>query len=355
MPFVNLADIPLVDPEWVIPNWVPRGQTSAISGDPNAGKTNLIIKFCTMVIDGGIMPDGSIIEAGGVVLYFDGENGIYSMRRRTDLHGLKNHPSFHLHTLEGVGTGFDHLNILKQLPVFRRMVDEIKPDWVIIDPLVAYHEEDEIKATSMRRLGVAMMSLAHHGNCGLTFVQHPSKDKNAKGMFRMRGSLDLSAAPRAQLEVVWADEENKIRQLVAHKVNDAISTPDPLTFTIIPKRGVTFMEELQPPDESLPSKRKTEMWLITTLQEGPLPSREIQERAITEGIAWKAIQRAAKALKVEVRNSGRGTPWMYHLPPHLLMPTTNTIYSNTDQPLGLLSESEAEPPESSQNPTTSEQ
>jgi hypothetical protein len=58
-------------------------------------------------------------------------------------------------------------------------------------------------------------------------------------------------------------------------------------------------------------------WLRLALSSGPMPAREIRQRAATAGLAWRSMQRSAKVLRVVYvrRDFGPTTHTTWALPP----------------------------------------
>ena len=52
---------------WLWPGWLARGKTHILAGPPGTGKTNLALAMTAAITRGGIMPDGSKVEAKTVV------------------------------------------------------------------------------------------------------------------------------------------------------------------------------------------------------------------------------------------------------------------------------------------------
>jgi len=297
----------------VIPEWIPRRKLSVVGGEGSAGKTQLLCGLAVRVIDGGRMPNGSILEPGGRVLYFDAENGDDSIRGKLRLNGLKNFKNFGYHSMMTPSGEFDHLDLTKHTPLWRRIVDGFQPDWVIVDPLVAFHDKKEIDPVQMRAVANTQLAIAYKHNCAWTFIQHPNKDREAKGVYKFRGSGDIVWAVRAAMEVSWDEESGTTRKVAMLKDNDSINPPDPLYFTIDPTKGIVFLEESIPIDSDSPGQRgKAVLFLQAVLHDTPRTSNELQSLAYQEKLAWRTVRRAAKDMGIEVKKAG--TRWVYILP-----------------------------------------
>jgi len=58
-------------------------------------------------------------------------------------------------------------------------------------------------------------------------------------------------------------------------------------------------------------------WLQDTLADGPIPAEDVSDRAKTDGISEKTLQRASKAMKVQKTKLGMEGPWSWSLPPKM--------------------------------------
>lgn len=85
--------------------------------------------------------------------------------------------------------------------------------------------------------------------------------------------------------------------------------PEPVT--------ITADEAMAPTDA--PEERSelddAKRFLLALLEDGPVPSRQIQADAQGAGHAWRTIRRAQAALHVEARKTGIKGPWVWELPP----------------------------------------
>ena len=321
MPVYRFSDITDIESDWIWPNWLPRGTVSSITGDPGIGKTQVLLTVAKIVALGGEFPDGHICEPG-IVLIFDGENGLQEEKRRLKNMGVtesddgsSNIYIFSPFRAEGQP---EWLNFVKHTQSLEKIVAEVKPDWVIVDPLVAFHEQKEISAPDMRKLTNIQMWLAQRYNCAWTFLQHPSKDREAKGMWRMRASGDLIAGPRIQWSVNVKNASEDLLVFQVDKINNA-PFPDSLLFRIDEMGVVHWTGETVPHSkvETRSQRDKTAAWLTTTIREtGKISSKDLQDAAYKAGISWMSIRRLCPVIGIKPRKA-QGEQyghWYYELP-----------------------------------------
>jgi putative DNA primase/helicase len=56
-------------------------------------------------------------------------------------------------------------------------------------------------------------------------------------------------------------------------------------------------------------------FLAAELEDGPVPTKELQQRARDAGIAWRTLERAKSKMGVEARRSGAAWEWLISSPP----------------------------------------
>src|SRR5262245_55558964 len=64
----KLDDVNVKGVSWHWPNWTPLGKLSILDGDPDLGKSTLLLDLAARTSRDGIMPDGSQGVCGDVVI-----------------------------------------------------------------------------------------------------------------------------------------------------------------------------------------------------------------------------------------------------------------------------------------------
>ncbi len=304
----DLRNVELKPVSWLWPGWIPREELSLVTGDPDAGKTYALLDIAAALTKGSPFPDG-VESTACRVLYLDGDNGEGELKRR----------------LEAMGCGFQNFRLFSQvedrqgqripfllrshLQVLESILKDFAPAWIVIDPLVSFHRENEIDATSIRSLLTILINLARAQNLAVTIIQHPNKSVLSPDLYRIRGSLDFVAAPRAVLKVI-EDKENNHRILYMEKLNLA-PKPQPLGFNI-EERKVTWLGPCELPHKQRPRDKATE-FLQSFLADGPKPQKDIEEQAQARGLSTATIRRAKNALNIKSCKVGFDQ-WMWELP-----------------------------------------
>lgn len=322
---VNLDQVQAGPVDWLWRSHVPKGEVSIVTGDPDAGKTFALLDLAKTVMEAGVLPDDTQ-ASGGRVLWLDGENGADEIKRRLQAMGFSSWDNLRL--MSEVEER-DRAGAIKRLlfsldrhqEALVQAVADFHPDWVIIDPLVAFHRRDEIKATQVRGLMHWLAELARTYNLAITAVQHPNKMMGAPTVYRVRGSLDFVAAARAVLRVevlrgphsvrepgggsVVADD---VRVLTVEKLNLG-PKPSPVAFRIEDGR-VIWLGGLEVP-ELLSEKERAVGFLRSFLANGPQREEAVKKAADWEDLSMAAVRRAKRELGVKSRR--RAGRWWWQL------------------------------------------
>lgn len=166
----------------------------------------------------------------------------------------------------------------------------------------------------MLRLG----TLARDLDIAVLVVHHPNKKSDLDLLLRPGGSIAITGGARAVLAIV-GEPHGTDRILVPVKMNLAPVLQKGLPFTIASSQGASRInwgaEEIDVDERTYrsggPSKvDEAVAWLRTRLKEGEVPSNQLKQEALREGISERTFQRAREeACKSERYSNG----WMTRL------------------------------------------
>jgi hypothetical protein len=323
---VDLSQVQSGPRRWLWENRIPRDAVSACDGDPGVGKTGMLLNLVKTVCEGGRFPDGQWVEPGRV-LYVEGESGAEEIKRR--LEDMRFTAWSNLRVLSQVEDDQGNrapLSLEQHRQALEQAIEDFKPDWVIIDPLVAFHTRNEIKAPEVRRLVNILSDLARRHGIAVTFVQHLNKAWQAPSIYRTRGSIDFVAAARVVLRVSLADRPIEAgRGAWALEVHDAhvlevIKTnlgPKPLAlaFTVEGGRLNWFgrTDQASPVSPARESQvQRATRFLAEHLASAPRSAKDVQKAARAAGHSASTLRRAREDLGIVPRK--RGGSWWWALP-----------------------------------------
>ena len=306
----DLEQVEHREQEWIWKGWIPRGAVSMGAGDPGVGKTLMALDLASTKAAGGIWPDGSVAEPGPV-LYIDGENGEAELKRRLVGQEFNAWGDFRLLSDVDAGGRPVPFSLTTHLPALEDAIASFGPEWIIVDPLVAFHSKDENKATEVRELLSSLGRLAERHDLGITLLHHPNKSLMAQGIYRVRGSIDFVAAVRAMFRVELLNDQ-VTRLLRMEKLNLG-AMPASLAFQIRGDGWVDWLGEHGSPQPKSQRARASDL-LLLLLAQNAIPVTSLTEVAEDEGISWRTFERAKRDLGVISLKQGPDGPWFWGLP-----------------------------------------
>ena len=212
-----LEDIQKV--EWIVEPIIARQTLGFIAGLPETGKTWIAIDLAIECARGGGMWLGKFPVKAAKVLFIDQERFKGETQRRfkavisaksLDLKSLKST----LFVRCGTTT---RLDLQVSYDAFRKEVAEIRPDLVIVDSFVTFHNSDENNRQSIQIVLERIKQIRNEFGCTFLFVDHEAKgafqDKdndNQPSIIRIAGSIAKPAAAELVLTVRRQDSESSM-------------------------------------------------------------------------------------------------------------------------------------------------
>lgn len=322
VPFVTrcLLDIQPEQIEWLWSPYIPLGKLTLVAGDPGVGKSWLSLAIAAALSRslplGG---NGPAAPAGSTLLLAAEDDPADTIRPRLDALGAD--PAS-VHILDGVQRGGSvQQATLQDIDTIRAACAHIRPRLIIVDPIQAHlgAEVDAHRANEVRPLlqGLAAVATEFHAACLL--VCHMAKGTSQRSIYRVLGSIDFVAAARSML-MVGPDPDDDRTVVVAHGKASCAAKGESISYTLRDGRfewcGVSKVTaaDLNAAGDSSGSSAidEAELWLTTTLSDGPRPSTEMHHLAESEDISERTLRRARKRLKVVEFKDGKR--WLWKLP-----------------------------------------
>jgi len=314
---ILLSDVEPQRVKWLWENYFPSGRLSLISGDPNDGKTYLMLDSSARVSQGSTWPDGSKVGKPGRVLYLTIEDqAADTLRPRID--SLGGDPS-KITILNPETEDFLCFAEKYGLKIFEEEVKKIEDlRLAVIDPILDFSGRVNPNAPEQVRSLLAPLSkIAEKYGFALVLIAHLNKAQSMSALYRTGGSTGAWLGKCRAAFMIFRNQDDKLQRFFAPlKSNLASQDPDRLSFRIIEGRleFEKVTEDLNIDEHINPQLRAEAQessfavrWLKEALKEGPVDSKEIQERAIEEaGIAKTTLWRASRKLKVITKMEGFG-------------------------------------------------
>jgi RecA-family ATPase len=324
---------------WLVSHRIPRGKLTVLDGDPDLGKSTLMLDIAARVTGaaGGLAPDETeIAGAPGDVLILSGEDDpADTIRPRLELAGAD---LSRVHFLDHTWTGQESrpIEIPVDLPLIEEILTKTEARLLVIDPLMAFLcGVDANIDQSVRKALMQLSKMAARTSAAIILQRHLNKSSNPKAIYRGGGSIAISAHARSALLVAEDPDDDTKRLLAVVKKNRAAEAPT-LRFTLDPVEvtldgqpdticrigwcGTSPLKAndlVRPPkteqekEEAANKKSKIEQAIdifqdLLREHQGVIPSKDVDAEAKAAGISAATISAAATRLQLRSKRCGSG-------------------------------------------------
>jgi putative DNA primase/helicase len=320
----TIADVERRRIRWFWPRYIPSGKITIFDGDPGLGKSMVTLDLAARATTGKLMPDGSPVIEGAVILLSAEDDPGDTIGPRLDAHGANplRVVIFDVPTDDGVRPPLLPLDI----PRIEGLVKRVGAVLVVIDPLMAYlgGEIDSYRDQDVRRAMHALAAMAARTGVAVLVVRHLNKGSATSGnpLYRGGGSIGIIASARAGLLVARDPDDPERRVLAVTKSN--LGPPAPaLGFRIetvddVPRIGWLGQVERDASDllvteplEERGAMAEAREWLSDFLLGGPQPANLVLQAGREAGHSERTMKRAKAALRVKSVHERFGSPWKW--------------------------------------------
>lgn len=230
--YVTMSSIKPVPVRWLWNHWLPAGKLTCLDGDPDTGKSTMILDIAARLTVGADMPDGTPAGGRGDVILLAGEDDADDtiswrlMAAGADMDRV--------HVITGVQrVEADPFNIPGDLRMLADMIRRTRAVLVIVDVLNEYlsAKVDSHSDQDVRRALHRLKDVAYDCDCAVCFLRHLRKE-GGKAIYRGGGSIGIVGAARAGWGVAYHPEDEALRVLAAVKANLTVK-PQPLGFKLL--------------------------------------------------------------------------------------------------------------------------
>lgn len=308
-PTVETTKMSAVTPaqiQWLWTGWIPRGKLVVLDGDPDLGKSTMLLDLAARISTTGTMPDGSQGLTGSVVL-MSAEDGVDDTILPRLLAAQAN-----LAKIESITeVGGKPPIIPEHLTQIEEVINRIQAVLLIIDPLTAYLAADTRSDQEVRTALHPLAKMAHRRRCSVIYLRHLNKGVGTKAIYRGGGSIAIIGAARSGLIVAQHPETPGLRILAHTKSNlSAKQTSLQYSMALTPHGACKIIWEgtstlgaddlLSPPDlpEERTSKEEAIGFLQAFLLHGPKEAEQCYQVAKSLKISDSTLRRAKLYLRV---------------------------------------------------------
>jgi hypothetical protein len=324
-----LADVQPETVAWLWSGWFPLGKMSILDGDPALGKSTVTLDLTARVSTGAPMPDGSPGVSGAVVLMSCEDGLADTIAPRLEAAGA-DRSRVHAFTMAGAD-GVERLPTLPDdLAELERVVRETGAVLVVVDPLVAFlgSETDAHRDQDVRRALAPLAALAERTGAAVVGIRHLNKMAGGPSIYRGGGSIAFTGAARA-VHLVARDPDDSDARIMAPVKSNLGPKPGAMRYRLESRGAVARVAWLGTCDADAdalvalpkPGNREDRKamdeardFLVSVLEAGPKPAREVLKEGKRAGLAADTLKRAKRTMGVKPKLSGFGGAWTWELP-----------------------------------------
>jgi len=235
MAIVVGADEVKMEPlSWLWPGRIARRKLTLVVGDPEQGKSYVLLDLAARISRGGEFPDGTRAEQGTVIILTAEDSLGDTVKPR--LHIMDADMS-RIKFIEGVRTSREDrmVDLAVDLNAIRTAIHTHRGVVVMVDPINAYlgTSIDANRGTNVRRVLAPIGKLAEEMEVAWMGVMHLNKDQQKKLMYRIPGSIDFAAAARTIIVIAKDDLGQEDERLMLWSKLNFQAKPKGLSFNLI--------------------------------------------------------------------------------------------------------------------------
>lgn len=296
------------DEPWLIEGVWPEAGCGFFAGEPKSKKSFLALLLAYAVVTGRAFLGRGVRR--GPVLIVDEENDRRELKKRMR------------RVARGLGVDPQQKDIVIAAPsVLRldddesvaeldRLMSQVRPALVVLDPFVRLHRGDENDASSVAALLGRLRTLSRAHRCAIVVVHHMRKKGEGRGGVahgqRMRGSSDfhgwLDAAVYTEVERDAIKLTFESRYAVA---------PEPIHVNLADAADAVLITVVDAPQDAAPDDRSDSLRAVLARQSEPLTKEQLKGAT---GLGDKALRKALESLRTSgeldegIRKSDGGRP-----------------------------------------------
>jgi hypothetical protein len=220
---------------WLWKGWLPRGKLVVCDGDPDVGKSTMLLDLAARISTGRNMPDDSPGNPAAEVILLAAEDDIDDtiVWRVEAAGGDLNR----VHVVESVvgDHGAAPFTIPGDLSLLEALIVRLGAALVVVDVLNEYLDSrvDTHKDHDIRRTLLLMREVAKRTKVTFLLVRHLRKEGASKAIYRGGGSIGIVGAARGGWTVATHPDQEELRVLATTKMNLA-ARPVPWSFQLVP-------------------------------------------------------------------------------------------------------------------------
>lgn len=307
---VSMEDVQEKEAEWLISQYIPKGNITILAGDGGSGKTTTWCGVAAAVSAGKKVFFDAIPEEFAKcepqkVLFFSSEDSIeHTLRARLRKAGAK------LSNILSVSLQDEAFeNIKFDSPMLESVIAQVKPALVIFDPVQSFIPPNIQmgQRNAMRSCLNPLIGIGEKYGCTFLIVVHTNKRQGVFGRNRVADSADIWDIARSVLIAGCTQDE---KRYLSHEKSNYGEPGATAIFNIddgvavfekySDKKDKDFVQERDFDTRQAPQRQDAERFIFEFLRNGKKPTAELDEAAKAAGISKNTLNRA----KTELRKRG---------------------------------------------------
>ena len=321
IPIIKASDVAVKTVEWLVEGLIPRAMITVVMGQPNEGKTTVLLDIAARLSTGVALPTEDVGPLTGT-LFVSGE----------DSNEVTLRPRLERQQADLQRIAFPDLRDGGVLTVSRfyeleQAVIENDIGLIVIDPLFSFLESSAIDNVKIRAAMAVLKGIAERTGAAVVLITHPNKNAAAGHVLhRSSGALDTVAQARSVIIVGREDDDPDKRIVCQVKSNLGPECPA-YRFHFSSDGTLEWDGEAVDIDPNAllnhsgrPSRAKRDdaiMFLEALLEAEPVGKAQVEDEAHRAGHSERTIRRAAEELGI-TQAAGtiyrKGGHWFWKLP-----------------------------------------
>lgn len=307
---VSLSDVEEKEAEWLVWEYMPKGQINIFAGDGGSGKTTSWCGLAAAVSNGTRVffeaenpNENPFVEREPQkVMFFSSEDSLeYTLKARLRKAGAN------LDNIYSANLRDERFSQIKfNSPLLKDLIKEVKPALVIFDPIQAFIPPDIQmgQRNAMRNCLNPLIGLGEEYGTTFLIVVHTNKRQGVYGRNRIADSADVWDIARSVL--ITGTAKDNMRYL-SHEKSNYGELGRTALYTIedgiavfkeyCDKHDADFVKERDIATYQAPQRQNAEAFITDFLKNGKKPTAELDEAAKAAGISNATLSRAKTALR----------------------------------------------------------
>jgi len=250
---------------WLINNLWGREAVGVIGGAPKCGKSWLGLDMAISVASGSSCLDHFGVEITGPTLIYLAEDSLPAVRNR--VHAICLHRGLMIQALPlyVITAPMLRIDLESHQTRLHATLATIKPQLLLLDPLVRLHRGDENSSADISRILGFLREVQRIHHTAVVLVHHASKKQRSQPGQALRGSSDLHAFGDSNLYLA-----RRKKQLTLTFEHRCAKPPDPLTLQLV-SRSDGSATHLEVRKNTVDTKQSLDQRILSILQHQPAP------------------------------------------------------------------------------------